>query len=562
MSFDDPIITDPAQIADGSITTAKLADAAVQAAKIADGAIATVALADQAVTGAKVGAQAIGTLALADLAVASSKIADLAVATGKIADGAVSTTKIANAAITNALIGNAAVGTAQIANGAITTALIGNAAITTALIANAAVGTAQIADATITNAKILSGTITVESLTVTAAQADNAVVNPGFEDASKADPTKPAAWDKGYQFMGGGATQWTNVPYPAKISGDHVGRITVPPGSGDSIACQSFPVTPGEVWYLAAKAQASNAITRGFYFRINGYNGPNQGHAANISEWDFIGNAAKSTAVELFETQFTVPAGVTWLRIAFYVWDPNVATDLQIDDVVARRIVGNTQVGAISADKISAGTISATISITGPTITGGLIRSAATGPRVELNANTYKAINLYSGIAGEIGPASITIDQAIGTLQIKGGAGSTYGGPSITLPHGVGGPNVWPSVQLNPKPLTLSGGWIAYSGFASPRYALNMGIVSLAGLIRDGAWSTSTPIATGLPVPTGQIILWALAYSAGTSPDCMVRLDIDTSGNLLYQGEWVGSAPSSASGHWLSLTGLHYAAWA
>ena len=85
--------------ADGSITTAKLADDAVTQAKIASGAVGSVEIADDAVTQAKVGSAAIGTTELAADAVTQAKIASGAVGTTELADDAVTQAKVADDAI-------------------------------------------------------------------------------------------------------------------------------------------------------------------------------------------------------------------------------------------------------------------------------------------------------------------------------------------------------------------------------------------------------------------------------------------------------------------------------
>lgn len=156
-----------AQIADLSVSTAKIANAAITNAKIgnlavSEGKIANLAvtnakIASLAVTEGKIGDAAITTAKIGNLAVSEAKIADLAVSSAKIANLAVTETKIGDAAITNAKIGNLEVSTAKIADGAIVNAKIGDAAITNA----------KIADASISSAKIISldaGKIVASSL--------------------------------------------------------------------------------------------------------------------------------------------------------------------------------------------------------------------------------------------------------------------------------------------------------------------------------------------------------------------------------------------------------------
>lgn len=100
-----------ADIADGSITTAKLAPAAVTASKIADKSITATklaskavdsySLADGAVTWAKLKDSVVDTKKLANLAVTTDKLDSIAVTTTKLADGAVTLDKIDLAAISH-----------------------------------------------------------------------------------------------------------------------------------------------------------------------------------------------------------------------------------------------------------------------------------------------------------------------------------------------------------------------------------------------------------------------------------------------------------------------------
>ena len=118
-------------VADGSITTAKLADIAVTTAKIASAAVTAAKLADNAVTTAKV----------VDLAVTAAKLAANAVETAKIADGAVTADKIAAEAVTHAKIGTAAVGADNIDSYAVTEAKLAGSSVTGTKIASGAVST-------------------------------------------------------------------------------------------------------------------------------------------------------------------------------------------------------------------------------------------------------------------------------------------------------------------------------------------------------------------------------------------------------------------------------------
>ncbi|WP_395138303.1 hypothetical protein [Schlegelella aquatica] len=85
-----------AYIANGTITTAKIANLAVDSAKVADAAIGTAKIQDAAITGAKIQDAAIGTAKIQDAAITGAKIQDAAIGTAKIQDAAITDAKIAN----------------------------------------------------------------------------------------------------------------------------------------------------------------------------------------------------------------------------------------------------------------------------------------------------------------------------------------------------------------------------------------------------------------------------------------------------------------------------------
>ena len=158
-----------AGVADGSITTLKLAAQAVTNAKIAVAAIQGDVIAAGAIVEAKLGTDA----------VTSAKIADNAVTSALIAADAVTTAKIADDAVTNALIATDAVNQDSIAANAVTATQIVAGTITATEIASSAITTAKIATGAITAGKIGAGEITATQIatdTITANQiASNAI---------------------------------------------------------------------------------------------------------------------------------------------------------------------------------------------------------------------------------------------------------------------------------------------------------------------------------------------------------------------------------------------------
>jgi len=74
--------------------------------------------------------------------------------------------------------------------------------------------------------------------------------------------------------------------------------------------------------------------------------------------------------------------------------------------------IEDAKIKSLTADKITAGTITATISILGPTITGGLIRTAASGARIEISGNgieSFNSSNQRHGINAAPGNAAIDL---------------------------------------------------------------------------------------------------------------------------------------------------------
>jgi len=147
-------------LAAAAVTTSKLANLAVDTNKLANLAVDAAKLADSAVTATKIANAAVGSAAIAAAAIGSAHIANGVILAAHIGDAQITSAKIATAAIQSAHIDNAAIQSAHIANGQITSAHIGLAQILGAHIADAQIGTAKIADAAITDAKIADLAVT------------------------------------------------------------------------------------------------------------------------------------------------------------------------------------------------------------------------------------------------------------------------------------------------------------------------------------------------------------------------------------------------------------------
>lgn len=141
------------------VTTAKIADNAVNTVKINDAAVTMPKLSDNAVTTIKINDAAVTSGKIADNAVTTPKIADNAVTTVKITDQAVTAIKLGDNSVTTIKINDASVTSPKIADNAVTTVKIADNAITSPKIADNAVTTAKIADNAVTAVKINTGEV-------------------------------------------------------------------------------------------------------------------------------------------------------------------------------------------------------------------------------------------------------------------------------------------------------------------------------------------------------------------------------------------------------------------
>jgi len=166
-----------AGVADGSITTLKLAAEAVTNAKIAVDAIQGDVIAAGAITEAKLGTDAVTSAKIADNAVTSARIAADAITTAKIADDAVTNALIATDAVNQDSIAANAVTATQIVAGTITASEIASNAITTAKIATGAITAGKIGAGEITATQIASDTITANQIASDAITANELAAN-------------------------------------------------------------------------------------------------------------------------------------------------------------------------------------------------------------------------------------------------------------------------------------------------------------------------------------------------------------------------------------------------
>ena len=114
------LVVSGASVADGSVSTAKIADSAITAAKIADGTVVAAEIASGAITNAKLATDAVHSINIAAGAVTAAKLGNDISLTP--ADGSITAAKIASDAVTTAKILDLNVTTAKVAANAITQA--------------------------------------------------------------------------------------------------------------------------------------------------------------------------------------------------------------------------------------------------------------------------------------------------------------------------------------------------------------------------------------------------------------------------------------------------------
>ena len=166
-AWTDVVVAGSTTIADGSITTEKIAANAITAGKIAAGAIGTTQLAANAVTAGKIAAGTITATQIQAGTISATELASASVTAAKIASGAITTDKLAAGAVTAGTISAGAVGASQIASSAITSDKIAAGSITGD----------RIASNTITTGKIQAGAITATTIAAQTITADNISAN-------------------------------------------------------------------------------------------------------------------------------------------------------------------------------------------------------------------------------------------------------------------------------------------------------------------------------------------------------------------------------------------------
>jgi hypothetical protein len=163
------------KVTDGAITGPKIATNAITSSNIVDSTILSADLADGAIDSAKILDGAIGSIDIASSAINSTKIADGSIAAIDLADSAVTSAKIADGTITAADLSTSSVATGNIIDGTITAADLSANAVAGTNVVDGSIATIDLADGSVTSAKVADGTIAAADLAASSVATGNII---------------------------------------------------------------------------------------------------------------------------------------------------------------------------------------------------------------------------------------------------------------------------------------------------------------------------------------------------------------------------------------------------
>ncbi|MGW4086982.1 hypothetical protein ACWEGS_28520 [Streptomyces sp. NPDC004822] len=294
-------------------------------------------------------------LKLAENAVTEAKIALNAVTGEKILAGAVTTDKLVALGVT----------AEKIAALAVTTDKLSALAVTADKLAANSVTATKILAGSIDATHIKAGSITADRLTIVGGS--NMLPDPSFEGAGGAALVSGQTY---WSIADSGNGSAKSIRVNASSSNPVIRTLTL----------ASFPVLAGNQIRLAVEANPSsdwNGASVRIYARWI--------DSAGTVSFGFVSNTnpTRGSWTPLAGI-VTAPAGTVSVEIRLASYDATAGTVL-FDNAAIQPVMSGVLIadGAITADKLDANAIN------GKTITGATIQTAASGPRVVLNASNF-----------------------------------------------------------------------------------------------------------------------------------------------------------------------------
>lgn len=463
------------------------------------GRVQTVDLADTAVITSKLANGAVDTSKLGALAVTAANLADSSVISAKVDAAAITTAKLANGAVDNSKLGALAVDAAKLADSAVTSTKIANLAVGTAAIQAAAIGSAQIADAAIVSAKIGDAQIIeakIANLAVNSAAIQALAVGTAhIADASILTAKIGDAQINTAKIVDLAVTNGkiANLAVDdAKIASLSADKITVGTLSADRIAANSLDVNK-----LTTSTLTSKTITIG---------------SGGVLK---IGNAP-TTGILINDQGIRLYSGGT--------------AKVVLDVAGTATFEGN-----ISASTITSSTFTS-VTINSGTITGTVIKTAATGARIELNQTSYgAAIAIFTAVAEETYPGVLGQGNGTGFSRLALTAPKRTlqtAPPYLYLDSVDSGPNktFLASQQILISHQTVTTSWVQMD--SNGKWTLNSPVTEALTLTCPTNGSTGLMIYGPVSPPGGSVTgaLWKVHGPGGSNLEAM---------NITNSG-WVG----------------------
>jgi len=349
------------------------------------------------------------------------------------------------------LLVNGTLAAAALIAGTISTREMGVDSVNAGAILAGSVATSELAASAVTADKISAGAVTTDKLTVASLVPDT-VPNGTFEDLDSGGAI--IGWEADPDVNAASAfASYTTSPINGARS---LGLTSINAGNAGVRSKYLFPVRAGDVWVLGVSA-GSVANVSGTVLRVYWLDKTGTKLAAPNDKTD-IALGGLTNVAAAYSGQVTAPAGAAYMRPAIASLAASAATTVVADDVVAMRVVVSAYIadGAISTPKLAAGSVTASVlaanavtagkinagAIDGMTITGALIRTAASGRRIEITSTSYDTIEFYTGVAGE---------QQAGALQVLN-SGLTLISPILGSGWGYSYINVGTATQAGAEP--------------------------------------------------------------------------------------------------------------